>query len=129
MQRGIFTAKLLSRKPIAGLEAGEFGVRGNSYRILVQLEDAERRSLDEILDLTLNTASGEQVAPRNLVEAAQERGPIQIDRKDQQRPVTIRANVAGRDLGSVARDVQGRLDQIARRTGYALRIAGNFEEQ
>ena len=37
--------------------------------------------------------------------------------------------MAGRDLGSVARDVQAQLDQIARPTGYDLRIAGNFEEQ
>jgi hydrophobic/amphiphilic exporter-1 (mainly G- bacteria), HAE1 family len=114
---------------MAGSEAGDYRVRGNSYRILVQLEDAERRSLDEVLDLTLNTPSGEQVALRNLVEASYSRGPILIDRKDQQRLVTIEANVAGRDLGSVARDVQSRLDQIARPTGYDLRVAGNFEEQ
>ncbi len=114
---------------MAGSEAGEYRVRGNSYRILLQLEDAERRSLDEVLDLTLNTESGEQVALRNLVQVARDRGPILIDRKDQQRLVSIRANVAGRDLGSVARDVQARLDQIARPTGYDLRIAGNFEEQ
>ena len=113
----------------AGSETGEYRVSGNSYRILVQLENAEQRSPDEVLDLTLRTASGEQVALRNLVEAAFTRGPILIDRKDQQRLISIRANVAGRDLGSVARDVQARLDKIARPAGYELRIAGNFEEQ
>jgi HAE1 family hydrophobic/amphiphilic exporter-1 len=114
---------------MAGSQAGEYRVHGNSYRILVQLEDAERRSVDEVLDLTLNTPSGEQVSLRNLVEASYSRGPILIDRKDQQRLVTIRANVAGRDLGSVAQEVQGKLDQIARPTGYDLRVGGNFEEQ
>jgi hydrophobic/amphiphilic exporter-1 (mainly G- bacteria), HAE1 family len=114
---------------MAGSKAGEYRVHGNSYRILVQLEDAERRSVDEVLDLTLNTPSGEQVSLRNLVQASYSRGPILIDRKDQQRLVTIKANVAGRDLGSVARDVQARLDQIARPTGYDLRVAGNFQEQ
>lgn len=114
---------------VAGSQAGEFRTRGNSYRILVQLENAERRSLDEILNLTLTTASGEQVTLRNIVAAAPSRGPILIDRKDQQRLVSIKANVAGRDLGSVARDVQARLDQIPRPTGYDLLIAGNFEEQ
>jgi HAE1 family hydrophobic/amphiphilic exporter-1 len=114
---------------MAGSQAGDYRVHGNSYRILVQLEDAERRSLDEVLDLTLNTPSGEQVSLRNLVQASYTRGPILVDRKDQQRLVTVRANVAGRDLGSVARDVQERLDQIARPTGYDLLVAGNFEEQ
>jgi HAE1 family hydrophobic/amphiphilic exporter-1 len=57
------------------------------------------------------------------------RGPVLVQRKDQQRMVSVVANVAGRDLGSVARDIQAQLDQIPRPTGYDLTIAGNFEEQ
>ncbi|HEX9776557.1 MAG TPA: efflux RND transporter permease subunit [Geopsychrobacteraceae bacterium] len=114
---------------IAGAKAGEFRAQGNSYRIFVQLQDAEQRSLDEILDLTLATADGEQVALRNLVETEPSRGPMLIDRKDQQRLVTVQANVAGRDLGSVAAEIQSRLELIPRPVGYDLRIAGNFEEQ
>jgi len=114
---------------VAGSKAGEYRTGGNSYRILVQLKDAEERSLDEILDLTLTTDSGEKVALRNLVTTEASRGPILIDRKDQQRRVTVSANVAGRDLGSVALDVQALLDQIPRPVGYDLMVAGNFEEQ
>ena len=119
----------LLQTAVAGSKAGEYRTGGNSYRILVQLKDAEKRSLNEILNLTLTTASGEKVALRNLVTAEASRGPILIDRKDQQRRVTVRANVAGRDLGSVAVDVQALLDQIPRPVGYDLTIAGNFEEQ
>jgi HAE1 family hydrophobic/amphiphilic exporter-1 len=52
-----------------------------------------------------------------------------IDRKNQQRLVTVKANVAGRDLGSVATDVQALLNQIPHPMGYNLVVAGNFEEQ
>jgi HAE1 family hydrophobic/amphiphilic exporter-1 len=114
---------------VAGSKAGEYRAGGNSYRILVQLKDAEKRSLGEILDLTLTTASGEKVALRNVVATEPSRGPVLIDRKDQQRRVTVRANVAGRDLGSVAAEVQALLDQIPRPVGYDLAVAGNFEEQ
>ena len=119
----------LLQTAVAGSKAGEYRAGGNSYRILVQLKDAEKRSLDEILNLTLTTASGEKVALRNVVASEPSRGPILIDRKDQQRRVTVRANVAGRDLGSVAADVQALLDQIPRPVGYDLTVAGNFEEQ
>jgi HAE1 family hydrophobic/amphiphilic exporter-1 len=119
----------LLQTAVAGSKAGEFRAGGNSYRILVQLKDAEKRSLDEILDLALTTASGERVALRNMVTSESSRGPILIDRKDQQRRVTVTANYSGRDLGSVAADVQGRLDQIPRPVGYDLMVAGNFEEQ
>ncbi len=114
---------------VAGSKAGEYRVAGESYRILVQLADAERRSLDEILDLTVRTPSGDLVALRNVVDTASGRGPVNIERKDQQRLVTVTANVSRRDLGSVAADVQARLDQIPRPVGYDLLIAGNYEEQ
>ncbi len=119
----------LLQTAVAGSKAGEYRAGGNSYRILVQLKDAEKRSLNEILNLTLTTASGEKVALRNVVAYERSRGPILIDRKDQQRMVAVRANVAGRDLGSVAADVQVLLDQIPRPVGYDLAVAGNFEEQ
>ncbi|MGD8213391.1 MAG: efflux RND transporter permease subunit, partial [Desulfobacterales bacterium] len=119
----------LLQTAVAGSKAGEYRAGGNSYRILVQLKDAEKRSLNEILNLSLTTASGEKVVLRNLVITEASRGPILIDRKDQQRRVTVRANVAGRDLGSVASEVQVLLDQIPRPVGYDLMVAGNFEEQ
>jgi len=119
----------LLQTAVAGTKAGEYRSGGNSYRILVQLKDAEKRSLDEILDLTLTTGSGEKVALRNLVAAESSRGPLLIYRKDQQRQVTVQANVAGRDLGSVAADVQEMIARIPRPAGYDLTVAGSFEEQ
>ncbi len=114
---------------VAGSRAGEYRAGENSYRIFVQLAEAEKRTLDEILDLTLTTQGGEQVALRNLVSSQSGRGPILINRKDQQRLVTVQANVAGRDLGSVANEIQERLSAIPRPPGYDLAVAGTFEEQ
>ncbi len=113
----------------AGSRAGEFRAGGNSYRILVQLADAERRSPDEVLDLTLSTPDGDVVALRNLVSTESSRGPLVIERRNQQRLLTVRSGVTGRDLGSVAEDVQAELDKIPRPTGYDVLVAGTIEEQ
>ncbi|MDX9820076.1 MAG: efflux RND transporter permease subunit, partial [Desulfococcus multivorans] len=114
---------------VAGSRAGEYRTGGNAYRIFVQLEDVEKRSLDEILDLTLTAAAGESVALRNLVATRAGEGPIYIDRKDQQRIVTVRANVTDGDLGTAAKAVQARLEGIPRPVEYDLQVAGTFEEQ
>lgn len=114
---------------VAGRRAGDYRPEGYSYRILVQLEDALKLSIDEILDLIVETPEGEAVALRSVVAVDHGRGPILIDRKDQQRLVTVQANVAGRDLGSVAVDVQRRLAEIPRPPGYDLLVAGSYEEQ
>ncbi|MFH1153072.1 MAG: efflux RND transporter permease subunit [Pseudomonadota bacterium] len=114
---------------VAGSTAGEFRSEGNSYRIFVQLKDAERRSIDEILDLTLTGPGKDPVALRSFVTTQSTLGPILIDRRNQQRRVTLLANVAGRDMGSVAREVQLILDQIPRPSGYDLQVSGTWEEQ
>ena len=114
---------------VAGSNAGEFRVDGNSYRIFVQLKDAEKRSIDEILDLTLTTASGNLVPLKSFVTTQPGIGPILIDRRNQQRQVRVVANIAGRDMGSVATEAQMRLDQIPRPVGYDLRVSGAWEEQ
>lgn len=114
---------------MAGRRAGDFQVDGNSYRILVRLQDAERRSLDEILDLTLTSPDGRIIALRNLVTISPGEGPLLIERKDQQRFVRVTANVSGRDSGSIAEDAREIMSGIALPEGYAFRIGGNFEEQ
>ena len=114
---------------IAGSRAGEFRPEGYSYRILVQLANAQRLNVEEVLDMTVRSASGEAVALRNLVSAEPGRGPTVIERKDQQRLLEITADVVGRDLGAVAADVEAALSQIARPTGYDFVLAGNVEEQ
>ncbi len=114
---------------VAGRKAGEYRAKGQSYRILVQLKDVRKRSLDEILAITISTPSGENVSLRNLIEVESGSGPLLIDRKDQQRMLQVTANIAGRDLGSVAADVNKRLAQIPQPQGYQLSLAGNFEEQ
>ncbi|MBI1336529.1 MAG: MMPL family transporter [Phycisphaera sp.] len=114
---------------VAGTRAGDYQVQGNSYRILVQLRDAEKLSIDQVLDLTLTTPTGKHVALRNIVDTERGRGPILINRKNQQRLVTVTANVSGRDTGSVAADALREIDGIPRPVGYDLRVAGNYEEQ
>jgi HAE1 family hydrophobic/amphiphilic exporter-1 len=114
---------------LAGAKAGEFRSGGQSHRILVQLQDAEKQSLDDILDLVLTAPDNTRVALRNLVHTSPSVGPALIERKDQQRIVTVRANLAGRDQGSVADDVGAALASIATPEGYEPQVAGNVEEQ
>jgi hydrophobic/amphiphilic exporter-1 (mainly G- bacteria), HAE1 family len=114
---------------VAGAEAGEYHVEGNAYRILVQLAHAEHLTLPEILDLRLRNSRGQDIALRSVVTTDPGLGPIVIERKQQERLVKVTANVADRDLGSVAADVARGLAELPRPAGYDLDVAGTFEEQ
>ena len=114
---------------MAGSTAGDFQVDGNSFPIRMQLRNAEQLSPEEILDLTLTNPAGRQVALRNLLTIESGTGPLLIQRKEQQRYVDVNANISGRDTGSIAQDVQDIISDTVLPEGYALRIAGNYEEQ
>ena len=114
---------------VSGADAGDFRDRGNAYRILVQLGDVEHVSLDEVLDLTVSTPGGTAIALRSVVETAATEGPMIIARREQQRTVTIKAGVAGRDMGSVAADVRAALAGIERPEGYNFVLGGAYEQQ
>ncbi|MDQ8202336.1 efflux RND transporter permease subunit [Pelagicoccus sp. SDUM812003] len=114
---------------IAGSRAGDYRTEGNSYRILVQMANAESLTIDEVLDLTLRAPDGELVALRNLVTTEYGRAPEEIDRRDQQRLVTLDADIDQRALGDVSLDIEAALAQIPRPNGYLFRISGAWEEQ
>jgi HAE1 family hydrophobic/amphiphilic exporter-1 len=82
-----------------------------------------------VLDLTLSTPTGDLVALRNVVDNNTGRAPTEIQRRDQQRLVTINANIAGRPMGAVAADISEALDKIPRPANYLFELAGTYEEQ
>jgi CzcA family heavy metal efflux pump len=102
---------------------------GNLYNILVRLSENFRSNIDDLKDLVLTTPSGQQVLLGNVAIIEKATSPVQIDRKQQQRIVDVTANVSGRDLGSVAADIQTRLDKLVVPPGFELRQSGNVEQQ
>lgn len=114
---------------IGGVQAGNFSDQGREYPILIKLDDAEQLRQSDILNLTVPGDNGNQVALRNIVEIEEGVGPQSIERKDQQRLNVVYVNIGGRDLGSVARDIQDELEGIALPEGYDFFVTGEYEEQ
>ena len=114
---------------LGGRRAGDYRDGGTEHRIWLQLRDADRLELDDILDLALRGQNDEAVGLRNLVTFDEEEGPIQIFRKEQQRVNTVSANIAGRDLGSVVADVRAGLEDLMLPRNVDITFAGDYEEQ
>ncbi|HDQ41676.1 MAG TPA: efflux RND transporter permease subunit [Desulfonatronum sp.] len=114
---------------IAGTRAANYRDEGYEYRIQVKLVDSELMSIEDILNLTIANAHGEQIMLRNVLTPETGLGPIQIDRKDQQRIASVTAGISGRDLGSVVADVREQLREIPVPRDYEIVFAGDYEEQ
>jgi len=114
---------------LSGTRAGDFRQEGDEYRILVRLKNPEQMALRDILDLTLTNADGEPVVLRNVVNVAPRSGPVQIERKDQERVTTVSANLSGRDMGSVLSDIRKGLQSVPVPQSFSILFGGDYEEQ
>ncbi|MCR6097142.1 efflux RND transporter permease subunit [Salipaludibacillus agaradhaerens] len=65
----------------------------------------------------------------NYAELENVSSPITISRTDGARYVTVSAEIEGRDLGAVTRDVQTVVDELEPPAGYAVSTGGDIEAQ
>jgi multidrug efflux pump subunit AcrB len=104
-------------------------VNGNQYNILVRLNESYRSEIDDLQRVVLTSGSGQPVELGNIATIEKANAPVQIDRKYQQRLIDVTANVTGRDLGSVANDIQGKIDRLDIPPGFEVKLGGNVEQQ
>lgn len=104
-------------------------VTGNQYNILVRLSEDYRANIEDLKNIVLTTVDGRQVTLGNIAIIEKANAPVQIDRKSQQRIIDVTANTSGRDLGSVASDIQAKVDKLNIPPGFEIHLGGNVEQQ
>jgi CzcA family heavy metal efflux pump len=104
-------------------------ITGNQYNILVRLSENYRSQIADLQNIVLTTTQGQQVLLGNVAAIELAASPVQIDRKYQQRLVEVTANVSGRDLGSVARDIRTKIGSLPLPPGFEIVLTGNVEQQ
>ena len=114
---------------IAGKVAGTYSVKGNEYDILVQGQNAENYSLEELLDFPLRNAEGVSVKLGNLAYLKTSWGPVSIERKDRERVLTVSVAAPERPQGDLVAELRQTLGEIPLPEGFALQFSGGYEKQ
>ena len=114
----------------AGTTVGRVFDRGVAFDLIVKLDPSSSVDFERIADLAIHTPTGETVPIRVVADVRREMGANMILRENVQRRIVVSCNVAGRDLGSVVRDIQGAVaEQVAMPAGYRVEYGGQFESQ
>jgi len=114
---------------LTGTRASNYREAGKEFWIRVKVKDAEKMTLEDLLDLTLTNSDGQPVMLRNVVSVRPRTGPVQVQRKDQERIITVSANISGRDMGSVISDIRERLRSLPVPRDFSVIFSGDYEEQ
>ena len=102
---------------------------GNEYDIFVRYQEDDRKTLQDLEGLTIKTPTGKFIKLGNVAKITQGLGPLEIERRDQERLISVDANVYGRSIGKVAADLREKMRHLEIPSGVIVSFAGDVEEQ
>jgi cobalt-zinc-cadmium resistance protein CzcA len=118
------------RVGLVGEEASEVWVGQRRYALVVRLADSARNSVAAIRNIRLEAHDGSRVPIDQVARVEEVLAPGTIRREGGNRRIAVEASVSGRDLGSTAAEVRGRLAaELKLPAGYFLEVGGRVEQQ
>ena len=114
---------------VSGEEVGDIYRAGKAYDVVVWGAPATRQSPNNIEELLIDTPSGGHVRLGDVADVQLRPTPNLIEHEGVSRRIDIDADISGRDLGSVARDVERGLEGIDFPLGYHAELLGEYAER
>lgn len=114
---------------MSGIEVTDIHKGGKVYDVFVWTAPSSRRNVDDIREFLIDTPYGGRVRVADIADVSIVPTPNKIKRENNSRRIDIHANVKGRDLGSVASDVEQRLEQLQFPIGYYPQLLGEYKER
>jgi CzcA family heavy metal efflux pump len=113
----------------AGLNVGFLYEAQKIFDVVVWGTPESRRSLDNLRDVLVEKSDRHHVRLGDVANVTIEPTPTSLRRADISPYVDVVANVVGRDLASVNRDVEARLDRISFPLEVYPQVLGEFAER
>jgi Cu/Ag efflux pump CusA len=111
---------------VRGLKVGEVYREQKVYDVAVWGVERVRRDLTALRELRIETPSGVRVPLGEVADVEVVPAPNEIKREGASRRLDVTCNVAGSDLGRVARQIQSRVGTIPFGTGYHPEFLGEY---
>jgi CzcA family heavy metal efflux pump len=114
---------------MAGEEVGDIFRDGKTYDVQVWSVPEARNSVGDVREILIDTPSGDRVRLGDVATVTLRPTPNNIQHEGTTRRIDIGADVRGRDLGSVARDLEDRLKEIQFPLEHHAELIGEYKER
>jgi len=112
----------------AGETAGQVFEQERRFDLVLRLRSDLRKDINSVRRLFIAAPNGRQVPLEQVANVELREGPNQIQRDDAKRRITVAFNVRGRDVESVVKELQSKIDkQLKFAPGYYTTYGGQFE--
>jgi len=117
------------RTAIGGRVATRFRDKGKEFDVLVRLRESDRARVAQLDRMPIITPSGRRIAASSIITLERREGPVNIERKDQERIIKVSADIEDRDMGSVMADMQAGVYSLDLPSGFTVLLGDEYEEQ
>jgi hydrophobic/amphiphilic exporter-1 (mainly G- bacteria), HAE1 family len=115
---------------VAGTQAAFFRERGYEYPIVVRLREEDRGRVSDVSDILISTPQGQVLQAKNLMKVENEQGPVQIERKNQERITRVNAELKlGTTLSEAVDSVNEQLPSMRVAQDFTVGFGNEVEEQ
>jgi CzcA family heavy metal efflux pump len=114
---------------VAGEEVGDIFRDGKAYDVVVWSIPAARTSVTSVQQLLIDTPDGGQVRLADIATVQIRPTPNVIQHDGNSRYIDVAANTQGRDLGSIAHDLDNKLEDVEYPQGYHAELLGEYTER
>ncbi|MBY5959160.1 CusA/CzcA family heavy metal efflux RND transporter [Membranicola marinus] len=112
----------------AGGQAGVIFEGEKRFDLVVRFDTNHRKNIDDLRNMYIDLENGTQIPIKEVAEISYVPGPMQISRDNTFRRTNVGVNTRGRDVESVVKDIQSRLnEELELPPGYYMTYGGEFE--
>ncbi|BDD12743.1 acriflavine resistance protein B (plasmid) [Fulvitalea axinellae] len=112
----------------AGQSAGKVYEGERRFDLMVRLNETARADIADVRHLFVKSPAGEQIPLSELAAVTYKSGPIQIQRDQAKRRITIGFNVRSRDVESIVGDIKQIIGtKMEMPAGYYVTYGGQFK--
>lgn len=112
---------------IQGYVATKFKEEGKEIDVRVRLRKEDRRDFNKLRNILIRSPLGMNIPLSQVAYITQGLGPSEIKRLDQQRTILISANIFGRSLNEVVKDVNAVINKV-QHYGYTVSLGGESQK-
>lgn len=116
------------RSGASGVTATKYKNQGDEIDVVVKAFDDITDSIDNLRQLDITTPIGVNISLSQVADFSIVKGPISINRENQERVVTVTSQIVDRDLSSVIREIDKELKEYSFPNGYYYDIGGENEQ-
>jgi len=116
------------RAAMAGEEASTVTIDNKEMDIWVQLSDVNRKSPEDIGNITVSNRFGQTYLVKQLADIIPAKGPTEIRHKNRSRMVTVLANYKGVSLSTIVNNIETEVAKLDIPNGYDIGYDGEIKQ-